>query len=449
MGNLPICSQDIGTLKTYQYKSNTFQLHDGHFLFNELKLKLPRRSKISTFERVILSLGLPLKLDDIGQEFDIEKNINTFRDLLHTLTLLALKDLNIVNNGFSYHKQHAYGKNVFEAYLKSVTGSGRIKAVQKNIRWLSEQDTLQLKEKLFTTTGYQVDSHSIKYTPTNYAENIIKTVFQLLKSIDFVHNDITIKPLDFIVTIDNLSDIRLRDTMLLLSECIGYHNGFVIRPNLKDTQYSRVYSIFTSINSFTRKILGYYNYDIGAALQTICMQLVEDSSLYPLHIELVNDKKAFRAQVQNETGKDILWVKKELSKINNKETMPKIYNQYPTLKLYYDEAQLLRKEIIDTAEPIILSRARDFAKIKHKKIWIKGQKKPQLMKDGKKESSIFFFIWTQWERQIRESMMSCFDDPTSCHQVHDAVYSKQKICPNVIESKVLENTGFDIHISIE
>lgn len=194
--NLPICSQNVGTLhdtctilsnnnsdtvKTYQYNSHIFQLLDGHFLFNKLNFELPRKTKISTFERIVLSLGLPLRFEDTEEEFDILKNTNSFRSLLHVLTTLALKDLNIVNNKFSVAKQLTYGINIFEAYLKSVSGSGRIKAVQKNIRWLSEQDTLNLKGKLFTTTGYQANSHSIKYIPTKYAENIIKKVFQLLK----------------------------------------------------------------------------------------------------------------------------------------------------------------------------------------------------------------------------------------------------------------------------
>jgi len=62
---------------------------------------------------------------------------------------------------------------------------------------------------------------------------------------------------------------------------------------------------------------------------------------------------------------------------------------------------------------------------------------------------VFFFIWTQWERQIREVMMSCFDNPTACHQVHDAIYSRQKIDPKLIEAAVLEQTGFSVKISVE
>ena len=87
--------------------------------------------------------------------------------------------------------------------------------------------------------------------------------------------------------------------MLILNDCIGYNGTFVIRPNLLDNQNSRVYSVFTGISSKTRKLFGYTNYDIGSALQTICIQLVKNPALYPLHQELVNEKKAFRAKVAN------------------------------------------------------------------------------------------------------------------------------------------------------
>lgn len=417
-------------------------------MLKDLNFELPQRNSISTFERLKLSLGLPILGKDTNKEIDLSKDF-CFRQLLHTLTSLALKDLNIVHSSFGINKQLDYGKHVFEAYLKSILGSGNIEAKQKNIRWLNEEDTLQLKSKLFTTTKYKVGDHSMQYTATPFAENIMKSAFNLLKSIDFVHNDIPLQSLDFTVTIDNLEDIRLRDTMILLAECIGYNNGFVIRSKITDRQFSRVYSIFTSISGNTRKILGYCNYDIGTALQTICLKLVNDPSAYPIHEEYVADKIEFRNKIQKETGKDEKWVKKELSKINNLDNLSEKYSEYPTLVAYYRESRQLRKEIIATAEPVILYRATDNAKTKHKKIWDDYRKKFEFIKDGKKESSIFFFIWTQWERQIREVMMSCFAEPSSCHQVHDAVYSRQIINPQIIEAKVLDTTGFKINIFVD
>jgi len=39
--------------------------------------------------------------------------------------------------------------------------------------------------------------------------------------------------------------------------------------------------------------------------------------------------------------------------------------------------------------------------------------------------------------------------PSACHQVHDAIYSKQLIDPVTIENRVLEEAGFKIEISTD
>lgn len=46
-------------------------------------------------------------------------------------------------------------------------------------------------------------------------------------------------------------------------------------------------------------------------------------------------------------------------------------------------------------------------------------------------------------------MMSCFYEPSACHQVHDAVYSKEIVNPQIIEDKVLNDTGFKVNIFID
>ena len=433
----------------YHHKGIEFQIKDGWFLSDHLNLELPRKTNLTAFERVILALGMPLTKDDSAKGVDAS-NI-PFRELLQVLTMMALKDHSIISNAFSYRKQRSYGVNVFEVYYRVISGSGRIKAKQKNIRWLNEEDTYLLKAKLFNASSYQPGTHSMKYEPIELAEKIMSTVFELFKLLEFKKKVVECQVLDFIITMNNLSAVRLRDVMLLLSDCISYDDGFVIRPRLEDRQYSRIYSVFTSISSETRKVLGFTNYDIGAALQTICLQRVDEPSLYPVHQELMNDKIAFRAKVQRETGKDYKWVKKELSKINNeKDTMPKRYEKSQTLKAYYREAMLLRKEIISSAEPLMRSRAEEFAKPKwEKSSWNRTKNEYDWITYEKKESSIFFFIWTQWERQIREAMMSCFNEPSACHQVHDAVYSKQIIDPRDIEEKVFMDTGFKVQISTD
>jgi len=161
----------------------------------------------------------------------------------------------------------------------------------------------------------------------------------------------------------------------------------------------------------------------------------------------MNDKDAFRQKVMLETGNDLKWAKKELSKANNLDNMPKRYKQYPTLEGYYKEAVLLREEVIQGAESTVLERAEAFAKPKWRKKWVKDKKEPEFIEDGVKESSLFFFIWTQYEREIRQAMMSCFNAPEACQQVHDAVYSRENVDTSMLEEAVLEITGLTVKIS--
>ena len=148
-------------------------------------------------------------------------------------------------------------------------------------------------------------------------------------------------------------------------------------------------------------------------------------------------------------NQSIQWAKKELNKADNKETLPKTYKRSKTLTDYFNEALELRKEIIQNAERPISQRAYEYAKTKKKKVWNHITNKYDFIDDGKKESSIFFFIWTQWERLIRHAMIKAFSEPKKCHEVHDAVYSKESIEPSFIEKVVLERTGFIVKISTD
>ncbi|MDD3597091.1 hypothetical protein [Sulfuricurvum sp.] len=436
---------------TYYFRDRAFEIKDGSLIIDGKRITLPTRTTISTVERLMLSLGMGILTEDVNAVFDITEH--SARSILSSMTTLAMRDLGIITNNMRFAKLIKYGEVVFDTYLMIARGSGRIKATNPSIRWLNEVDTLQLKSKLFSTSdhrSYQAGVHSMQYEPTPLAEMVFQTALTLLLAIDFKENEIIPQPLDFVVPIGLLREIRLRDTMLLLADYVGYNNGFVIRPTLKDDQHSRVYSVFTSIGSETRKRLGFINYDIGSALQAICMHLVVDPSKYPLHQQLVNDRRRFRTQIADEANEDIAWVKEELTSADNREDMPKRYNTIPTLKAYFEEALVLRKEVIGSAESTILDRAMEYAKPEWIKVWDEAEKKYDFIDSGrKKESSIFFFIWTQWERQIREVMMSCFDNPYACHQVHDAIYSRQIIDPKVIEAAVLEQTGFKVQISAE
>ncbi len=430
----------------YRVGTHSFTLNDNLLLYNGLSIELPTHRTITPIERLWLGLGFSFTKDDTA--FDLDAVDADFKAILYILTTMALKDMKLISGSFTQSKQQRYGEHVFESYLLAVAGSGTIKARNRHIRFLNEEDTKQLKAQLFTTSNYQAGVRSMEYIPTATANALMQKVFAFLDTIIFKRNDIVLQPLDFVVTKEQLHQIRLRDVMLLLSCCTGYNDGFIIRPKITDNQYSRVYSVFASISSDTRTLLGFKNYDIGSALQTICLQLVDNPSRYPLHQELMNDKDIFRQKVMIETGNDLKWAKKELSKANNLDNMPKRYKQYPTLEVYYKEAVSLREEVIQGADATILERAEVFAKPKWHKKWVKGKKEPEFIAEGVKESSLFFFIWTQWERQIREAMMNCFNAPEACHQVHDAVYSREEVDMQVLEQAVLEVTGFKVKISL-
>ncbi|WP_434579772.1 hypothetical protein MLC52_06990 [Sulfurimonas sp. NW15] len=425
--------------------NESFTLKGNIFTYRGLSIALPVNRNITPIQRIYMALGYSF---DKHSDYDIDIEEVDFKSLLHVLTMMALRDEKFLRGNFTQHKQLRYGEHIFEAYVKAVSGSGNIKAKNKHIRWLNEQDTLQLKTKLFDTANYQAGVHSMKYTPTVIMDKIITKVYKYVKLLKFKEHSVKLQPLDFKFNLSKIDKIRMRDALLLLNNSIGFSDGsFIIRPTLQDTQHSRVYSVFTSISSDTRKLLGFTNYDIGSALQTICLQLVDNPKNFPLHKELADNKVAFRTKVMSETDMDMEWVKKELSKIDNLDNMPKKYKLYPTLEAYYKEALKLRVEILDNTEELTYSRAHEYAKPNWKAIWKVGKKEPDFVEDGKKEVSIFFFIWTQYEREIREAMMSCFSTPEACHQVHDAVYSKEDIDSKIIEDYVLDQTGFEVKIS--
>lgn len=430
---------------TYYINNHSFTLKNNIFTRNGLSVELPTHRTITPIERLWLGLGFVFGKDDT--EFDLDAAETDFKSILHILTTMALKDLKLISGQFTQHKQQRYGEHIFETYLLAVTGSGRIEARNRHIRFLNEEDTKQLKAKLFTTSNYQVGVRAMEYTPTVVAERVMQKVFEYLDAIVFKRSDTALEPLDFKVTKEQLHQIRLRDVMLLLSCCIGYNDGFVIRPEVQDTQQSRVYSVFTSISSDTRALLGFTNYDIGSALQTICLQLVDNPALYPLHQELRDDKHTFRTAIMRETGKSMKEVKKELSKADNLDKLPNRYNHYPKLKAYCEEGFNLRKDVIQNADEKTLATAQTFAKPKWEKVWHKDKKEYEFIKDGVKESSLFFFIWTQTERTIRKAMMQCFKAPEACHEVHDAVYSREELDVKMLEQAVLGTTGFSVKIS--
>jgi hypothetical protein len=44
-------------------------------------------------------------------------------------------------------------------------------------------------------------------------------------------------------------------------------------------------------------------------------------------------------------------------------------------------------------------------------------------------------------------MVQCFNASEACHEVHDAVYSREEVDTKMLEQAVFETTGFSVKIS--
>ena len=62
------------------------------------------------------------------------------------------------------------------------------------------------------------------------------------------------------------------------------------------------------------------------------------------------------------------------------------------------------------------------------------------------KASVFFFVWTWYERAIRKAMLKAVPDGI---EVHDAVYSKMNVLISEIEAVIFESTDFRVQISKE
>jgi hypothetical protein len=122
-------------------------------------------------------------------------------------------------------------------------------------------------------------------------------------------------------------------------------------------------------------------------------------------------------------------------------------DKHPLLKSFSEDSDLLRREVISTIaqnEPAVLELAIDQSKhsFDAKMDWVSTHR---LSDDTERaKSSVFFFIWTYYEKQIRDAMLSVVPDGIP---VHDAIYSRHQVPLEVFEKAILEQTGFEVKVS--
>ena len=142
-----VCSQKYGTLTSnltitfltigqqcfihddksrYSHNGIYFSLEDGYFKTKDFIFELPQKTYLRPFDRVALALGMALSKEDKPKIISLKEY--SFKKIFEGFTMLALKDLRLIPNSFSYSKQYKYGEHVFGVYHTAVSGSGRIKA---------------------------------------------------------------------------------------------------------------------------------------------------------------------------------------------------------------------------------------------------------------------------------------------------------------------------------
>jgi len=382
-----------------------------------------------------------------AQETEI-LSTDTVDDFMSLSLYISLRENGHFNHNLSTLKGFAYAVRVNNIFKEMATRGYRVHSDNKDLRYLQRVDKSYSFSSLFERKGnYVVGIKSSKTWFTDYSEEVILP-YALSKFTELNFKEVECGKDDIVISKEDLINIETkRDMYILLSNMKGMSDGsYVISLNTKDKQLSRKYSTFTSISSDTRKSLGYTNYDISSCLQSIVFNII-DVNKYPYHKRLIDDKKAFRAELAHEADITIEHAKQLLSAADNGQNN-QIRNRSTILDCYAKESEKMVDEFIaymkENNEKLYLV-AKLFSKNIYEKQWNKKSKKYDYIDTGiDNKFSLFFFMWTQIERDIREVMIRFFNDAI---EVHDAVYSKDPtVDASDIENAILNELGLIIKI---
>ena len=268
-------------------------------------------------------------------------------------------------------------------------------------------------------------------------------------------------PIFFILSVKQLTHLSLPSQLLILNHSHPCKDSTKIAVSLanlstSDSTHGRHYNIFTSLRSSERKTLDYINYDISSGIQIIAFSLVtkysHDINLFEKYSLLFNYaydidfKRKFRSEIADELDTSIDEVKELLTAYANGGK--KDIDKHDKLKEFYEESDMLRREVIsviamDRADVLEYATAQSKKEFPEELDW----KDDSPEEDGelaRNKASVFFFIWTYFEKEIRDAMISVVDDGIS---VHDAVYSKYDLPCEDFEKAVLEQTEFEVKIT--
>lgn len=334
----------------------------------------------------------------------------------------------------------------------------------KSVKQLFRGNKVSFVDELFKRTdGYYAGNSAKKWQLTKLGEqlldDIIKNLFENIhlcphfgstySSICNTETRTQLVDLD-LGTIQTLS---LSSVLHIFNMSVGFNNNnnslivSMEHTSNTDETLGRTYNLFCRLRSNERLQFGYKAYDISCALQTICLQLIEaNENDYPILTSYSKDKafkQALRASIANDLNIPITDVKAKLTAFANGGISGK--DKHPIYIKFQEESDRLRREVLShTAinNPWLLEQAINQSKrnLPEDIDWF-NLKIEDNQTMARNKSSVFFFIWTYYERMIRKVMLNFLIDGI---EVHDAVYSKLDIKSEIIENHIYYKTSFKI-----
>ena len=247
------------------------------------------------------------------------------------------------------------------------------------------------------------------------------------------------------VTHKTMREFSFTSLLHIFNVCIGidknyyyismHHTSKKSNPNL-----GREYNLLSQIPRAERKLFNLKGYDISSCMQSISLQLINATEEdYPLLYKYSTDKafkREFREEISNDTKETIKWVKQTLTAFANGGTQHS--KKHPKLEQFYNESVKMKDEVLSKTPKWLLELATK-----------QSRKKPDELSDYAKttaQASIYFFVWTYYEKIVRDAMMTLLTDGIA---LHDAVYSYKTINVSELEKVVKEKTGFTVEIENE
>lgn len=265
-----------------------------------------------------------------------------------------------------------------------------------------------------------------------------------------------------LININDLRHFEIDSVFSLLTRVVGIQKDVIHIPVKHESDksyefYGRTYNIFCSLHSYERLQLGFIGYDMSAALQTISLQLIKGTrDEYPMLWDYTNKpgyKKQIRTEIANDLNIPIDDVKSKLTAFAHGSI--KEIKRHKYYKVFQAESGKLRRAVLKHVRenaPKVLERAIEQSKreLPEALDWLDVDNF-ETSKEMRDKASVFFFVWTWHERKVREAMIDALGDNEASEalEVHDAVYSRKDIAPEILEKEVYAQTGFTIKIEQE